>query len=310
MPVRKLPVALAVTGLLAVALVGCSAGGSPTCTRAASTGDIGSLVSVSGEVGAQPDVSLSLPLHSSGTEVADLSTGTGTEIVSDTQAVALGITILSGETGEILVQQGYNSLDSVNTVSAWTSTLPGLESALMCAAEGSRVVVGLDSDALGSGASTLGLTDDQSAVAVIDVRKVYLSAADGADQYNAGFGLPVVVYAPGGQPGVIVPDSAAPSDQVVQLLKKGDGEITTADQTIRVNYLTVGWDDKTVTGTSWGDDPYQIDLSGTDAVSQALVGQTVGSQLMVIFPAGSETTGSDSAQVFIVDILGVDGQAG
>ncbi|MFT4307099.1 MAG: hypothetical protein QM604_09440 [Microbacterium sp.] len=304
---RKLPVALAAAALVTLALAGCSVGGAPTCARAASASDIGSLVSVSGEVGTQPDVSVSTPLHVSGTEVADLATGSGTTLVSDDQDVALGITILGAATGEVLIQQGYDSLDDITTVSQWASAIPGLEQALMCATEGSRIVVGLDSASLGTSTSTLGLDADESAVAVIDVRKVYLSAADGASQYNAGFGLPVVVYAPSGQPGVIVPDVAAPSDTVVQLLKKGDGEVTSATDTVRINYTTVAWDTKTVTGTSWGDAPYQLDLSGTDTISQAVVGQTVGSQLMVILPAGSSETGSTSAQVFIVDVLGIDG---
>ncbi|MFT4212124.1 MAG: hypothetical protein QM626_09645 [Microbacterium sp.] len=304
---RKLPAVLAAAALVTLALAGCSAGGAPTCERAASSSDIGSLVSVSGAVGTQPEVSVSTPLHVSGTEVADVVAGSGTTLVSDDQDVALGLTILSADTGDVLTQEGYDSLDDVTTVSQWASAIPGLEQALMCAAEGSRIVVGLDATALGSSASTLGLGQDDSAVAVIDVRKVYLSAADGADQYNAGFGLPVVVYAPSGQPGVIVPDAAAPTDTVVQLLKKGDGEVATAADTVRVNYTTVAWDTKTVTGTSWGDAPYQLDLSATDSISQAVVGQTVGSQLMVILPAGSSETGSTSAQVFVIDILGVDG---
>lgn len=294
---------------MAVTLTGCSSTSSPTCDREVTSDHLASLVSVSGPVGEKPEISVPTPFHVSGAEVSDLETGDGTAIVSDWQDIVMGISIVDGDTGDLLIQQGYDDLSSVTTVDSWTSALPALEDALQCATEGSRIVVGLDADELGDAGAALGVTDGASAVFVIDLRKVYLSAADGSDQFNSGWGLPAVVRAPDGQPGVIVPETAPPTETVVQVLKKGDGAVTTADDTIRINYTTVSWQTREVGGTSWGTEPYQYDLSAqTDPLTTALIGQSVGSQLLVVLPPAE---GADAdTQVFVIDILGIDGQAG
>ena len=124
---------------------------------------------------------------------------------------------------------------------------PRLADALMCATEGSRVVVGLapgDIEAETRGQPRPG--EDESAVAVVDVRKVYLAEADGANQFNSGSGLPTVVRAPDGRPGSSSPTGTRPTELVVQTLKKGDGEVVTGDQPVRVHYtgVTVGRRDR------------------------------------------------------------------
>ncbi|WP_460773940.1 FKBP-type peptidyl-prolyl cis-trans isomerase [Microbacterium sp. GXF7504] len=304
---RKLPAVLTAAGLVAVTLTGCSAG-SPTCDRDVSDDRLGDIVDVSGAVGELPELSVPTPFHASGVEITDLAVGDGTAIVSDWQDVVLGISVVDGDTGEVLIQQGYQGLDSVTSVSTWTGAIPGLEDALMCATSGTRMLVGLDAEELGQAGQALGVSDGASALIAIDVRKVYLSAADGADQFNSGFGLPAVVRAPGGQPGVVIPDAPAPTEPVVQVLKKGDGQVTAAEDSIRINYTSVAWETREVGGTSWGAEPYVYDLSGyTDPLTTALIGQPVGSQLMVVLPPAEGASGD--TQVFVVDILGIDGQA-
>lgn len=307
---RKLPAVLAVTALAVVSLAGCSAGSAPTCARPAGDSALSSLVTVSGDVGAAPQVSVSTPFHAEGTTVFDQTDGDGTTVVSDSQAVVLGMTVVDGKTGNTVLQFGYKDLTGIQTVATWVKAVPGLESALMCASAGSRVVVGLDQNALStSAASTLGISDGGSAVLVVDLRKVYLSAADGAPQFNDARGMPTVVRAASGQPGIIVPDAPAPTDSVVQVLKKGTGAVPSASDTIRVNYTTVSWDKRDVTSTSWGSDPVAVPLSGTDPITQALAAQPVGSQVLVVVPAGTSSNAS-GAQVIVFDILGIDGQPG
>jgi peptidylprolyl isomerase len=307
--VRKLPAVLTAAGLVAVALTGCSSTSPATCERDVTGDRLASLVTASGSIGDKPDVSVPSPFEAKGVEVADLVTGDGNTVVSDWQDIVLGITVVDGDTGDVLVQQGYSEPESVTTVSSWTQALPGLEDALMCATEGSRVVAALDADELGAAGDGLGVSSGGSAVFVMDLQKVYLAAADGADQFNSALGLPTVVRAPDGQPGIIIPDADAPEKNVVQVLKKGDGPKTTADDTIRINYTTVAWETREVSGTSWGAEPYEYPLSAhTDPLTKALIGQTVGSQLMIVLPPAEGQTGD--TQVFVVDILGIDGQAG
>ncbi len=163
-------------------------------------------------------------------------------------------------------------------------------------------------------ASSLEMADDESAVAVIDIRKVFLPKADGADQYNVGHGLPSVVRAPDGRPGIIVPDAAAPTDLVIETLKKGSGPVVTGDEPVRVHYTGLTWADRTVFETTWDGEPKSIDLDTMlPGFSEALIGQTVGSQVLVVIPPdqayGDQPQGpipADSTLVFVVDILGLD----
>ncbi len=59
-----------------------------------------------------------------------------------------------------------------------------------------------------------GLAADDNAVFVIDVVDVFLSRAEGSLQFNDAKGMPTVVRAPDGTPGVIIPDSAAPTSRL------------------------------------------------------------------------------------------------
>jgi peptidylprolyl isomerase len=307
--VRKLPAVLTAAGLVAVTLTGCSSSAPASCDRDITDDRLASLVEVTGTVGETPTVSVPTPFHASGVEVSDVVTGDGTTVVSDWQDIVMGVTVVDGDTGDVLVQAGYGDAVNVTTVSSWTTSVPALEDALMCATEGSRIVVGVDDEELGAAGAGLGVSDGGSAVFVIDLTKVYLAAADGADQFNSGRGLPTVVRAPDGQPGVIIPEGDAPAKSVVQVLKKGDGAVTTAEDTIRINYTSVAWETGKVSGTSWGAEPYEYALSGhSDPLTAALIGQSVGSQLLVVLPPAEGQTGD--TQVFVVDILGIDGQAG
>ncbi|CAI7673615.1 unnamed protein product [Penicillium discolor] len=57
---------------------------------------------------------------------------------------------------------------------------------------------------------------DDIAVFVIDVVDAFLPKAEGTLQFNDAQGMPTVVRADDGTPGIIIPDSAAPDEQVVQ----------------------------------------------------------------------------------------------
>ena len=146
-------------------------------------------------------------------------------------------------------------------VSRWIQVFPTIYDALECATEGSRVVVALPPGGVeAETAASNGLAEDESAIAVIDLHKVYLSKADGANVYNTGRGLPSVVRAPDGRPGIIVPDGEPPTEVTVQTIKKGDGPVVTGDQPVRVHYTGVLWDERTVFDTSWDGEPASLTL--------------------------------------------------
>ena len=315
--VRKISASLAVLGLVGVALVGCSASGAAACPRpAASTPALSDLVEVSGPIDDEPDVDIRTPLRASDDRFVDVETGQGTPITTDDQLVVLDLSLFSGETGENLVSSPYDGeLTRITPMTQWTQLIPGLGNALHCTAEGSRIVVtippgGIDPEA----ASGLGVTDDESSIAVVDVRKVYLPAANGTAQFNADRGVPTVVRAPDGRPGIIVPDAAAPSELIVQTLLKGDGPEVTGDVPVRVHYTGITWDERAVFDTSWDGEARPLELDALiPGFAEALQGQTVGSQVLAVIPPdqgyGAQGSGSvppDATLVFVVDILGLD----
>jgi len=315
--VRKIPASLAVLGLAAVGLVGCSLPGAEACPRPdASPAAVMDQITVSGPTDDAPDVELYTPFRVTSAAFDDLVVGEGTTITTDTQLVVLDVSITSGETGEGLVETSYNGdLSQTSTVARWVEVIPGFEEALQCATEGSRIVVALPPGGIEEETtSSLEMADDDSAVAVVDIRKVYLPKAEGANQFNVGSGLPTVVRASDGRPGIIVPDAAPPTDLVIQTLKKGTGPVVTGDAPVRVHYTGLTWADRTVFETTWDAEPRSIELDTMlPGFSEALTGQTVGSQVLVVIPPdqgyGDEAQGpiaADSTLVFVVDILGID----
>jgi hypothetical protein len=305
--VRKIPAALAILGLAAVGLAGCSLPAASDCPRPDGGGDEVDLIQVTGAADAAPDVEIYTPFIASETQFTDVEQGDGeVPITSTDQLVVIDLSLYSGETGEQIVGTGYDGdLSQPLPLSQWTATVPAFEEALQCASEGSRIVVAIGPGGIDpAAAQSVGLAEDDSSVAVVDVRKVYRPAADGSLQYNSGMGLPAVVRAPDGHPGVVIPDGNAPTEVVVQTLKKGDGPVVEADSTVRAHVLAVSWDDKEQLSSTWETQPQSIPLTGDPVLEQVLVGQTVGSQVMAVVPA--EAGGTDQATVFVFDILGLD----
>ncbi|MFE7844781.1 hypothetical protein ACFUTX_06220 [Microbacterium sp. NPDC057407] len=303
----KFPAAFAILGLTAVALVGCSAAGTADCARTVTDDPALDLVEVTGSTDAAPDVDLYTPFRVSAPAYEDLAQGDGeVPITSTDQLVVLDLTLYNGTDGERLLGSPYDGdLSQPIALSQFTQPLPALEDALTCASVGSRVVVAMSPDDIEDEvAASIQLGPDDSAVAVVDVRKVYLPAADGALQFNSGMGLPAVVRAPDGHPGVVVPEGAAPDELVVQTIKRGDGPVVSEDAPVRVHQLVVSWDDQEVLQSTWEAAPQSINVSDNEVYQDIFDGATVGSQLMAVVPA--ELGGTEQTTVWVFDILGED----
>ncbi|MEJ1155407.1 FKBP-type peptidyl-prolyl cis-trans isomerase [Microbacterium marmarense] len=312
---RKFPVALTVAGVALVSLTGCTASTSADCVPASGSEDL-DLVSVSGAVGAVPVVDVYTPFYVEETSSREDVTGEGTPITTTSQLVVVDVALFSGQTGEPLLATPYDGdLSRAYTVDRWSEQFSAFDEALMCATEGSRVTIAMapgDFDA--ASLASVGVEADDSVIGVVDVRKVYLPAADGDDQFNAANGLPTVVRAPDGRPGIIVPGSAAPEELVIETLKEGSGEVVTGDQAVRVHYTGVTWDGREVFDTTWDTEPASMTLdSVVPGFAAALEGQTVGSQVLAVIPPdqgyGDRAQGdipAGSTLVFVIDIVGLD----
>lgn len=310
---RRITVSLTVLGLAAVALVGCasSTDSAAGCTPAPTSPAL-DLVSTSGDLGS-PVATLTDPVYVENTAAEIVTAGEGPVVTSDAQDVQFVVTFVSGATGQTLLS---GARTEVSRLSGFADHYAGLTDMLLCASEGSRVVGAIPASEFSEeAASSMGVTANQSVVAIVDLQRVYPAAADGAPQYNDRQGMPSVVLAPDGTPGVIIPDAVPPSDLAVEVLKKGDGPAVGADDTIRVQYTGVTWADRTVFDSTWENGASAAVT--LDAVvpgfAQALDGQTVGSQILVVIPPslgyGDTAQGSipaNSTLVFVIDILGTD----
>lgn len=295
---RKTSAVLASLSLAVLALTGCTAtasDGAVACDRGGND-KILNVADVSGDIGSLPEVTVFGPVKSDKTSYADVTVGDGLALATEFQPVVLDIAFYGGDSGEKLYQSEFNGDQSrVHSIDYWAQRSAGLSDVLECATAGSRVLAVLTPEDFGAqNVQAFGLDKGENIVAVIDVLDVMPSKASGALQFNDARGLPTVVRAPDGTPGVIIPDVPAPTEITTQTLIKGDGPKVKAGDIVVSNIMGVGWDDKKVTTSSWGAE------ASIGAAAEQLVGATVGSQLLVVFPASE----SSPATAVVVDILG------
>jgi hypothetical protein len=296
--VRKTSAVLASLSLAVLALTGCTAtasDGAVACDRGGNE-KILNIADVSGDIGSLPEVSVFGPVKSDKTSYADVTVGDGLALETKFQPVVLDIAFYGGDSGEKLYQSEFNGDQSrVHSIDYWAQRSAGLSDVLECATAGSRVLAVLTPEDFGAqNVEAFGLDKGENIVAVIDVLDVMPSKASGELQFNDARGLPTVVRAPDGTPGVIIPDVPAPTEISTQTLIKGDGPKVKAGDIVVSNIMGVGWDEKKVTTSSWGAE------ASIGAAAEQLVGATVGSQLLVVFPASESTP----ATAVVVDILG------
>ena len=313
---RRLPALVAVTALAGLGLVGCSASAASSCPAPTADPKLADTVTVSGDFGTVPDVQVRTPFVAEARGVDTVIDGDGTRITQADQVVLLDLSVYDGTSGDRIVSSRYDgNAQNAQALSVWDQTFPDFSSALLCSTEGSRLVISLPYDNVGeTAAQGLGIAEGGSAVVVADVRRAYLPAADGEEQFNAGSGMPSVVRAPDGQPGVTVPQSDAPSEVRSETLKKGDGPVVQADSIARVHVLGVGWEDRRQFVSTWESSPAAVTPAQLpEAVASALEGQTVGSQVLVTVPADQTADDqrafrapADTALVYVFDILGID----
>ena len=292
------------------------------CDAPVKEGDASKLVMVTGEFGAVPTVDFPTPLKTKTTQRSEIIAGKGDALVTG-QKVKVDMSVYNGTSGESVEESAYDGSTLASFVLNDT-TIRGITDGLQCAQEGSRVAVVVSpDDAFGpqGGNDQIGVAENDTLVFVFDVVKAYLTRANGSDQPAAN-GLPSVVLADNGAPGVTVPSDEAPTELKIGVLKKGEGTKVKEGDPVTVHYTGVLWDTKKVFDSSWDrGEPTEFlaaDGSTTEGgvvpgFANALIGQTVGSQIIAVIPPdqgygdqASETIPAGSTLIFVVDILGVN----
>lgn len=306
----RLPVAAAVLLVAGGVLSGCAGvpGFGGACTPAFEPGDASDLVVADGDPGSEPDVDFPTPLISKSPERTVLERGEGAELRSGGVA-DLEYTILLGETGEVLGASDYAEGPGARfTVDL---TADALGEALRCVQPGARFALTAPAASVygEGGLAQAGIEDDATLVFVVDVERTWLGKADGINQLPED-GMPTVVTAVDGTPGVVVPAEEAPGEARSSTIKLGGGATVDEDDDIVLHYSRFSWPaevgDKPVQqDTSWGQAPITYTVSNDsefgEEVASALVGAKVGSQLLVVVPA--EDGGAD---IFVLDVLGIE----
>ena len=325
---RRLAAALLTTTLL---LAGCSsddgseeptatpgpgetaAGENPDAppTSSATPEDIAALegVTVEGDPGAAPTVTFDQPFEVANHVALVETEGTGADL-EEGQGLEVQYLVLSGDDGSELLSTWTEDRTEKLTLGD-PRLVPALNEALTGQKVGTRVLFGAPGAAATAEAEAVPAT--VRVIDVIDARDVPTRAEGTPVEPPAG--LPTVTLAENGAPAIDIPaDYAEPTELVAQTLIEGEGPVVEQGQTLTAHYT--GWlVDGTQFDSSWergapSDFPIGVGqvVVGWD---EGLVGQKVGSQVLLVIPAEKgygergqgETIPPDATLVFVVDIL-------
>lgn len=297
---RKLASILATAGVL-VSLSACAA--SPSAFADCGPSGNAALVTAEGSFGADPAAEFPTPLVSTKPETAQVRPGDGAQVAPGS-VIDGTVSIYFGDTGEA-VGSGSGPITGTRILAGTSDFIYPFTEAMTCAEVGARVVTtGTAADLFGPEA--LGLDPEMTLVVVTDISTVYLGKAEGSVQV-AQAGMPAIVLAPNGQPGFTFPDSAQPDEFRTDLLIRGSGAAVEDGDSVVLNYTTIAWDGQAVSDSSWSGgfaSPVILALDGTDTppftleVKEAIIGQSVGSQLLISVPG-------ESGLVYVIDVLGI-----
>jgi len=307
--------ALSVAALSAVILAGCASSApdaetSPSappvadlCDSAAPSGAASDAVTVEGAAGEASTATFTFPLEIPELQTTVVNEGSGDPVESG-ELVTYALTAYSADTGEQLGSFGYGE---ETVLPAQISPDNPIGQILGCATPGTRVVAAFPPSDPNAGE-----------VYIFDFLEVVPNAAWGEPQEPVD-GMPTVTLADDGAPTIELPEGDAPTDLELEVLKKGDGATVAPGDTVLVQYTGVKWSDGTVFDSSWETGaPASFQTTGVvDGFRQALEGQTVGSQVLVVIPPAlgygegeiNDTDLKGETLVFVVDILGAQGAA-
>ena len=143
-------------------------------------------------------------------------------------------------------------------------------------------------------------------VTVLDVLPIRASGEPVAPRE----GMPAVTLDDDGAPSLAPTGTEPPSDLVVQPLLRGSGPQVAEGDVITVQYTGFVWSTGEAFDSTWTNgSPNTFPLDDVPAWSEALVEQTVGSQVMVVVPPSYALGATQSEElqgqtiVFVIDLL-------
>jgi peptidylprolyl isomerase len=270
---------------------------------------------VTGAKDAKPTIAFTVPYAADKTQKKVLDAGSG-PVVKSGQRVSVDYLGVNGQDGKEFDSSYGKGIASF--VMDANQVLKGFHDGLVGQNVGSRVLLAIPPEdgygVQGVPSAGIGPTDTLVFVVTIkDAKQVLVRAQGTAVAPKAG--LPTVKLDAKGKPTITVPSGAAPAALVVQPLITGTGPKVLKGQAITVNYTGVLWPGGKQFDSSWDKTPANFVIGAGRVITgwdQGLVGQNVGSQILLVVPpdkgygaAGNPQGGIKGTDtlVFVVDIL-------
>jgi FKBP-type peptidyl-prolyl cis-trans isomerases 1 len=263
------------------------------------SGDAVAAIDVSGDFGVEPGVEFAAPLTVDETEREVVISG---DDVAEGALVQIAYAFYNGATGERIDAFGWNEGETAEYLRASVDFLiPGFAKTIGCLGIGSRAVAVIPADeGFGEAGAQFGLGADDALVWVVDV------VGDAAWESE----LPVI----GGTaeaPTVTLPATEPLTDLRIATLEEGDGPVVGPADSVTVHYLGTAWETGEVFDQSYSRGaPATFSVQGVvQGFSQALIGQKVGSRVIVSMPpalgygASQGHALQNSTLVFLIDIV-------
>ena len=287
--------------------------GSVAACEAYKGGEAVDQIKVEGAFGEEPTTTFPTPLVGTGIETQVISAGTGGKLVGN-QRVALHFTGYNASTGKQFQGSEFGTEDYI-IQDIMVDSIPNFCKALTGVEVGSRVAVLLDAENAhqGQGVESLAIGPDDSIVFIFDVVDAYLQRAVGETKAPVA-GLPTVILAPNGQPGIQIPVGDAPTEFERSVLIEGSGAEIAIGDTVVVHYSGWTWEGEQF-DSSWENmAPTSFQVSAESVIQgfvQSLEGIKIGSQVVAVIPPelgyGDTAQGSipaGSTLIFVIDVLG------
>ena len=255
------------------------------------------------------------PMTVKATTTKVVTAGKGAKL-SKANSIIFNYALFNGKDGKQIESSFGKQTAGLDLWSA--SLLPGLSKGLTGQQVGSRLLVAIPpADAFGAqGNAQAGFGPTDTAVFLIDLvsASTPLTTATGAAVAPKA-GLPTATVDGAKAAQITVPKTAAPTTLIVQPLIKGAGPVVKAGQSIKVNYTGVLWKDgKKFDASGDRGEPVDFQIGAGKVIpgwDKGLVGQTVGSRILLVVPPaeGYKEVGSPpligpkDTLVFVVDIL-------
>lgn len=298
--------------IAAGALAGCTASSTPGygCGPDFTSGDASSTVTATGDVGEAPAVDFPTPLIDTKPQVTVLTEGHG-DTVERYDAVSVELTVWEGTKTQSQATP-YDGTAASRPVYIAGEDAGAFGDALVCAKVGTRLALVAPSEMFSADYDPTAKLSGQVQVVVVDIMDAWAGKAEGFNQLPLD-GMPTVVTAVDGTPGVSVLAQAPPTKVRTSLIKAGSGAKLASGDTALLQFRQWSWSAEgsvsvgsTDTWVNHSPAVIKLDASAQQSASlpkeffDALDGVKVGSQVLLVIPDEKGT-----ATIWVIDVLGV-----